>query len=415
MNEAKLSIMAWRNLWRHKRRTLITLSAIAFGTFLAIIFTGIGDATYGGMIDLAARLGSGHVTIQHPKYLDKPTLNRTVTGVKEKSMIAMEDREVSKVVTRITGNVMLATAGESYGAGFIAIDPETEDANTFALMDDFSEGEMFATSRDKGIILGAVLAKNLGAKMGKKVVYTMTDKNGDITSGLARVSGIIKTGAPGVDLGLCILPIDTARKILGYSSDESTNVSIFINDQRDSDKVRNRLKHRFEPENAVHIWSETQPELAGFITMKVSGSKFFEMIIMILVAAGIFNTLFISVMERLREFGILMAIGMSPGGLFRLVMWESFWLGISGLIFSAIVTAWPYWYLNTTGLDMTAMVGEGNTEIAGVAFDPIMYVSIFPENLLLIVSAVMIATLLSGFYPALRAGRVNPVETIRLV
>ena len=415
MNEAKLSVMAWRNLWRHTRRTLITLSAIAFGTFLAIIFTGIGDATYGGMIDLAARLGSGHVTVQHPKYLDKPTLNRTITGVKEKSAIAMKDSEVKKVVNRISGNVMLATAGESYGAGFIAIDPAIEDEDTFALMDDFSEGEMFATSRDKGIILGTTLAKNLGVKMGKKVVYTMTDKNGDITSGLARVSGIIKTGAPGIDLGLCILPIDTARKILSYSSDESTSIAIYINDQRDSNKVRDRLRPSFEPENAIHIWSETQPELAGFITMKVSGSKFFEMIIMILVAAGIFNTLFISVMERMREFGILMAIGMSPGGLFRLVMWESFWLGISGLILSAFVTAWPYWYLNTTGIDMTAMVGEGTAEIAGVGFDPILHVSIFPENLIIIISAAMIATLLSGLYPALRAGRVNPVETIRLV
>jgi ABC-type lipoprotein release transport system permease subunit len=137
---------------------------------------------------------------------------------------------------------------------------------------------------------------------------------------------------------------------------------------------------------------------------------------MLLVAAGIFNTLFISVMERLREFGILMAIGFSPWSLFRLVMWESLWLGLCGLVAAVIVWAWPYHYFSTVGIDMSAMLGEEQSaEVAGVAFDTIMKVAIYPENFFLICSLVILATLLSGLYPAWRAGHVEPVETIRLV
>ena len=149
--------------------------------------------------------------------------------------------------------------------------------------------------------------------------------------------------------------------------------------------------------------------------MKVSGVEFFEIIIMILVAAGIFNTLFVSVMERLREFGIMTAIGFTPGRLFGLVMWESLWVGLCGLLCAGLVTALPYYYLSTTGIDLSAMIGDGNSEVAGVAMEPVLRVGIFPENAAIIAGAVLLATLISGLVPAWKAGRVVPVESIKLV
>jgi ABC-type lipoprotein release transport system permease subunit len=247
------------------------------------------------------------------------------------------------------------------------------------------------------------------------VIYTFTDKNGQIVSGLARVTGIIETGAPSADAGLCLLPIGKVRGVLGYQDDEATQVALFLHDNRDSEKVKADLKKVFGPETGVYAWPETQPELAGFISMKVSGSQLFEMIIMILVAAGIFNTLFVSVMERLREFGILMAIGTSPWHLFRLVMWESLFLGLTGLVSAALVTAGPYYYMNQKGVDFSAMIGKGGSEIAGVGIDSVLYVGIFPENAVAICVAVLLATLLAGLYPAIKAGRVAPVESIKLV
>jgi ABC-type lipoprotein release transport system permease subunit len=232
---------------------------------------------------------------------------------------------------------------------------------------------------------------------------------------LARLSGIVSTGAPGVDAGICLLPIDTVREVLGYAPDEATQVAVFLDDQRRSDQVARALQEKNGSRVAAHPWSELQPELAALIAMKVGGARFMELLIAVLVAAGIFNTLFVSVMERLREFGIMMAIGFSPGKLFRLIMMESMWLAVVGLVAAFFVTIGPYKYLASTGIDYSALIGEeANLEMAGIALSTTIRVGIFPENLAVIVVAAIIAVLLSGLYPAWKAGHVEPVETIRL-
>ena len=116
----RLPAMAWRNIWRNRRRTLITLSSIGFGTALAILMTAVQDAQWRDMIDVAARLGGGHVTLQHTEYLDTPTLSRSINGTPALRTLALEDPHVDRVTERITGFLMLSTAAQSYGAAFIA-------------------------------------------------------------------------------------------------------------------------------------------------------------------------------------------------------------------------------------------------------------------------------------------------------
>ena len=140
-----------------------------------------------------------------------------------------------------------------------------------------------------------------------------------------------------------------------------------------------------------------------------------KILIAVLIAAGIFNTLFVSVTERMREFGIMLAIGYSPREIHALVMMESLWMGFVGLVVGALVTLGPYVYLHAHGIDMSAMVGQGGAEVAGVGVSPIFKVEIFPGNAVFIGVAALVATLAAGVYPAWRAGRVAPVETIRLV
>jgi ABC-type lipoprotein release transport system permease subunit len=407
--------VAWRNLWRQKRRTLLTLSSIVFGTFLAVLMTALQDRSFADMIDSAARLGGGHVTIQHPEYLDKPSLTRTITRGDELRRIATSDPDVERAVERIAGQTVVATARDSFGAFFIAYDPTTEDEDTMAFAEALIEGEMHQAARGKGIVLGKKLAQNLDVELGKKVVYTVMDKHGEIVSGMGRLSGIIETHAPSLDGGLCLLPIDTVRDVLGYGPDESTYVAAFLSDSRRSGAVAGRLDAAVGEDAAALTWDEIQTELASFIAMKVGGGRVMEIIVAVLVAAGIFNTLFVSVMERTREFGIMMAIGHAPRQLFAMVMLESLWLAIVGLAAAAIVTIGPYLYLANTGIDMSAMTGGTGTEVAGVGFDPVLRVGIFPENVLLIGIAVLIATLAAGLYPAWRAGTVVPVESIKLV
>jgi len=409
--------MAWRNLWRQRRRTLVTLSSIAFGGFLAVIMTAMQDRSFADFIDTAARLGSGHVTIQHPEYQDSPTFSRTVHDDGEVREAASADTDVALAVDRTSGMTMLSTTSESFGALFIAYDPEKETEASFTFGDGLVEGEMFKSASDKGIILGSRLANNLGAKIGDKVVYTLTDKNGEIVTAMGRLKGIVKTGAPSLDAGLCLLPIDSVRRTLGYDPTETTQIALFLDDSRRALDVRDRLLDKMGAKRAVLTWDQIQPEIEAFIAMKVGGARVMIIFIALLVAAGIFNTIFVSVMERVREFGIMLAIGYSPGQLFRMVVWESLWLALVGLAASVLITAGPYYFLATRGIDMTAAFQSGDQllEVAGVGFDMVLHIGIFPDHALFIAISIVMATMIAGLYPAWKAGRVEPVETIRIV
>lgn len=409
-----LARMAWRNLWRNRRRTVLTLVSIAFGGFIAVLFTAIQDRAFADFIDAAARLGGGHVRLQHPEYLDTPTMTRTVQDTRRLRALATRDEDVEKCVDRITGNLMAASAHDSFSAMFIAYDPAEEDEDTLAFVDGLVAGRLFDRPDERGIILGKTLAHNLGVGLGKKVVYTLTDREGEIVSAMGRVAGIIELGAPSADAGLCLLPVDTARSVLGYAPDEATTVSVFLSDSRRSAEVAERLRAELGEGVAALTWDQAQPDIAAFVAMKVGASRVMTLVIALLVAAGIFNTLFVSVMERLRELGILLALGSTPGHVFRLVMWESFWLALSGLVIGAAVTAGPYLYLHANGLDLSRMTG-GQTEIGGVGFDPLVRVAIYPEHLAMIIAAVLLATLAAGLYPAWRACRTEPVDSIKLV
>lgn len=420
MSGPRLPTLAWRNIWRNRRRTLITLFSIAFGTLLAALMTGIGDSSYAEMIDHAARLGGGHVIVQHEGYVELPSLDKTVRAEPELLDAIRAEPEVRAVVPRVVGGVMLATSTNNVGAGIIGVDPAVEDRTTLGLVDSLTEGEMFASADDEGIILGKTLAENLDVTIGKKVVYTVTDKSGEITNGLARVSGILETGAVEIDAGMALLPIDALRGVLGYEPDEVTQLAVFVDDHRVSEPLAARLSEQLDARlgehGAVLPWFIASPDLAGFVTMKVTGTLIFEIIVTVLIAAGIFNTLFVSVMERMRELGILAAIGFSSRQLFSLVIWESLWLGLCGIVAGVLLTAWPYYYFSTTGFDTSAMMGEGGgTQISGVTMSQVLYVELYPDHAAFIALAVVVATLAAGLYPAYKAGRVSPVEAIRIV
>jgi ABC-type lipoprotein release transport system permease subunit len=413
MARTPIARMAWRNLWRNRRRTLLTLASIAFGLFLAVVMTGLQEGSFAAMVDMAARLGAGHVTLQDPAAIDSPGPALTVHHSADLRARARREPHVARAVERISGQVMLSTPGQTYGALFIAYDPTREDDTTLSLLDSLDKGAAFASTDDGGIVLGRKLAENLGAGLGRKVVYTLTDKHGDLTRGLAHVSGILDTGTPSLDAAIALFPIDRMRRVLGYGADESGQVAVFVDDQRRAASVARDLTGDGV---AALPWFEMNADLASFIAMKIVGARIMLTIIVLLIGAGIFNTIFVSVMERVSEFGVLLAIGFSPGRLFGMVMFESLFLGLVGVAAGALITAGPYWYLSSVGVDIGKLVDASQAEVGGVSLAMnVMHARIFPESLAVIVGVTVAATLLSGLWPAWKAGRVDPVESIRLV
>lgn len=409
-----LPAMAWRNLWRNGRRAGLTLVSIAFGFFLSVLMTSMQDRNWEEMIDLAARVGAGHVTVQHAEYDETPTISRSVTGVGAVITAAKADERVTHAVPRVVTSAMLSSATDSQGGMLVAFDPTQEDASTLAILDAVTDGSTFSSADDTGMVVGARLARLLDVEVGDKVVYTVMDRHGEIVSGMERVRALVRTGSAAVDGAMVLLPITRMRALVGYSDDEATQVAVFTEDSRRSASIAAQLAPTLTGAVALP-WDKAQPELAGFIAMKVGGARFMELVTILLVSAGIFNTLFVSVMERTREFGIQLAIGWSPRQISSLVMWEAAWLGVIGIAIGGLVTYPLYHHLSTTGLDLSEMAGDAPMEIAGIGMSTVLKVGIFPENLALIVLGVLLATLLAGAWPAYKAGRTVPVEAIKLV
>ena len=409
----KLGKMAWRNLWRRKRRTVITGFSIGFGVVLAVTFTGTGDYWYTKTINASATMGLGHVTVQPRGYNETPTLNKRLfeAGQIREHLLAMPG--VSGAIVRIMGQAMFASASKTVGGMFMAIDPGQESVEGNLLLRSLVEGGVFPGTDGRGAVIGDRMAQKLNLRIGKKLVYTTTDVSGEIVSEIARVVGIFKTGVSEVDGGTVLLPINSVRATLRYGAEDATLVAVTIHDQRNAKRMRDEIAVAVgNPQREVLSWHQTQTEMAGLISMDRSSNYIMQVLIGLLIAAGILNTMLMSVLERTREFGVMMAVGMSPGMLFRLVLVESFWMALIGIAVGIVITAPWYAYLYYVGLDFSGAIGE-DYSAGGVLVDPLFKIRLYKESVIAILSGVFALTLLSGLYPAWRAGRIAPVESLK--
>ncbi|MGB1700568.1 MAG: ABC transporter permease, partial [Nannocystaceae bacterium] len=254
-----LSRLAWRNLWRNRRRTLLNLFGISFGVLFAVVVTGLSDATYGDMIDYAAKMGVGHVSVEHEEYREAPSFEHVPRIDAAKIDTLRQDPRVTRITRRISGGTLAASPSGNQGASLMAIDPLAEGDETLLFLHDLKEGALFDTSEATTAAVGATLAENLGVRIGNKIVVTMTDKTGSVVSGMFRVGGLISTGAPSIDGGLVVTPLATTQALLGYDADEVTTVAIYLEDHRDAEAVARDLRVHLPAAAVALDWKRAQP------------------------------------------------------------------------------------------------------------------------------------------------------------
>jgi ABC-type lipoprotein release transport system permease subunit len=367
------------------------------------------------MINTSAIMGLGHVTVEHKGYNETPALDKRLfnSDMVRERLLRMPG--VKDALVRIMGQAMLASANKSIGGVFLGIDPGLESGEQNLFIRSIVEGQLFTGTDGLGAVVGNKVAEKLNIGINKKLVYTTTDVNGEIVSEIARVTGIFKTGVSEVDGSMILLPIDRVRTTLSYGPEDSTLISVVIEDQRRASKMRDIINSDVgDPAREVLSWKETQSELASIITLDKAGNRIIQVLIGLLIAAGILNTLLMSVMERTREFGVMMAVGMSPFTLFRLVIMESIWFGLLGLLLGVIITAPWYAFMYYHGIDFSSMIGS-DYSASGVLIDPLVKIRLFKESSAAIMTGVFMLTILSGIYPAWRAGRVPPVESLKAI
>jgi ABC-type lipoprotein release transport system permease subunit len=410
----QLGTMAWRTLMRSKRRSVITAFSVAFGVLLSVTFTASSDYAYTNMINTSAVMGLGHLSVEHPDYQDTPTLDKRLLDAEAVRQRALHIPGVTGAQVRIMGQAMFASGAKSVGGAFIAIDPARETPAHNIFLRTLVEGRLFSADEEHGVVVGAKMAEKLNLRLGKKLIFTLTDKDGELVSELGRVSGIFRTGDDSVDGGVVLLPLALVRKGLNYEPEAASLVAIFLSDHRAAKTVQGKLAGLWaaRPDIGVLTWQESQPDLAGLIAVDRLFNHLLQFLVGLVIAAGIMNTLLMSVMERQREFGIMMALGMMPGQVVRLVLLESCWLGILGLILGVIITTPWFFYMARIGIDFSSQIGE-DYSAGGVLVDPVMKFRLYGESAMWIAGAVFSLTLLAGIFPAFKAGRTTPVENLK--
>lgn len=405
--------MAWRNLWRHRRRTLITALSVAFGLWLAVTMAALGEHSYTTMIDTGARMSGGHVTMQPDGYLERPSVALRIGDVDATRRRAAALPQVLAASPRVVGQAMISAGGRSRGAQLIGIEPDFEEPEGNVYLEHIREGALFANDDTRGAVVGRGLARRLRLRLGKKLIYTTTDANGDTVSDIVRVRGIIDTGVDEIDSGVVLLPLSRLRDTLGYGPDEATRIAVVLGDQADAERVQAALRGSAPKGAAVLTWHTTMADMASYVALDRSMNQVFMGLIGLMIAAGVFNTLLMSVLERTREFGALMALGMAPWRLGAMVVAESLMIGAVGLVMGAVITAPWCVYLDRYGLDMSAAMGGERTSMGGVLVDPLLRFHMPPETLAGIVLSLFALTALAGVYPAAKASAVPPVEALR--
>lgn len=409
--------LAWRNIWRHRRRTIITLSSIAIGFGLAVLSIGIGDGSHNSMIRNAIKLGEGHITVQPKGYLEAPANYKYIADGKSLSSQIEALAINGSVQPRISLQVLASTANNSVGAGLEGMS-SIDDPRIKMLEPMLLEGEWLQPSDDRGILIGDGMARKLKAKLGSKVVIMAGKQGGDSQAQLGRVRGIFDSHVDELDDFLIISDLQFARMFLqGEGADPAqlpiTRFAVFLEDEKQMSAWKQHLRNTIDSTQLVALdWQEMMPQLVQFIVIDDAGNYVFLSLILMLVVFGIVNTVLMSVLERTREFGLLRALGMSRRHLLFLVFCESLLLSVLAVVIGWVVGGGIHFWFSSHGIDFSAMMAEG-TSIMGTFMDPIVYTELSSERVIQLTAIIFVATLGSGVYPALKAARVTPVEALR--
>lgn len=402
--------LAWRNLWRNVRRTLITMAAIGLGLALAMVSIGLGDGGHEQMIESGVRMGAGHITVQPRGYQKNPSNEKTITNETPVLRALKDIPQVREVSLRIVGRGLISSAANSSGIAFRGVDP-TQEGDKSLLAPHVISGDYLSVGDARGILIGEKLAQKLRVSVGKRVVLMGQDASKEVSSSLFRVKGIYKTGVSDLDRYFCVISLEGARHFLGLEQGV-TQVAIYLGSQFEVEKVLSLLRSRlgFLPIEVLP-WQEVMPDLLRFVQLDDAGNYLFLGIILVIVALGILNTILMSVLERTREFGMMLALGLSPCFLFFTIMFETTILALMSMVFGGGLGFGGHHYFATVGLNLTGLTAERLT-LAGTIISPILYSHLRPMRVVGLLIIVFLVTLVTGLYPAVKASRLSPVKAI---
>ncbi len=401
--------LAWRNIWRNKRRSFLTLIAIAFATFSAIAMRGMQLGTYDENIKNAVEQFTGYLQIQPKDYQKNPSLNKTIQLSAELKTYLQNTNEITGYARRVYADGLISYKDNSFGSAIFGIIPN-EEKNTTRILDRLDKGKFFSTDSTNEIVVGYQLLQNLGAALGDEVVILAQGYDGTLGNMKFKIVGTVKLGSYEFDAMAVFMGLKKSQDLLAmYNKISVTAVS--LNSLDVMPRIQTELKNYVDEEKEdVLNWHQLMPELDQFIALDNVSGIFFLLILVVIVAFGILNTVLMSVTERFNEFGVTLAIGMRQIKLVTLIFIETMMLTLVGIILgdiigyaiNAYIVANPFYFS-----------GELASLYEEYGFLPVMKSSLDAGIFISVSGLVLIVSIISSIYPAVKTYKLEPLKGIR--
>ncbi len=407
--------LAWRNVWRNPRRTALSVAATVFAVFLVVFMVGMSTGAHEKMIEDAVRLASGHVAISGKGYRENTTLEQFVPWDGRVEAAVERVHDVRGWAPRISSFALISLDDRSHGGMVLGVDPVREPTVT-SFAQKVNEGRFVSDSPEadrREVVLGRKLAEQLGASLGDQVLFYGVAYSLETAYELFTVVGTVALPDPRLERNLAIIHIDAASEFYVYE-DRISEVAILAESAESvesltvalSDALAGPLGSALE----IQDYAQMMPELVQLILIDDAGMYIMLVILIVVVGFGILNTILMAILERTRELGVVLALGLKPAALFRMVYLESMMLAGLGLIIGLLLSVPPLAWLHGVEFPIGGDIAK-SVELWGM--EPVITFKLTAANPIGSTLTIIFVALLAALYPAIKASRARPVDALR--
>ena len=406
--------LGWRNLWRNPRRSLITVCGLAFAFAFLIALAGFGRGLVVQLLRNGTELMVGHLQVHDGAYLPDRGLRDTLgglagTGWRGLLLRLRQHPRVRQAAPRVYGFALLSTGGRSSGAQLTGVEAEAERSLGRLFR---ADGAAVLAARNS-LVLGEALALDLGVRPGEELAVVSPAADGTLGNQLFRVTGIIRTGLPFLDRSLALARLEDVQELLALPASRIHEIAVRLDDPMAASAVARELDLGGAlPAGAqARGWGELLPQLSSYVGFIDALTVFITLVVVLFAAMGVLNTMLMASFERVREFGMLNALGMAPGSILGTVLAESLLLVLLGLAAGLGLAFVMMHFLTTRGMDLRWWTGE--LAMVNTRLDPVVK-GVWPWNVIpWAAGCLALAAVAAAWWPARRATRMDPVQALR--
>ena len=398
--------MALRNIFRQKRRTIFTALTMVVGFVLAAFSIGWADGTYNNIIDIFTKSWLGHIQIHYKDYLDKPSIYKTIDNYNEISDKLLNIKGINSYTFRIYSAGLVSLGEKTSGVRIIGFDEKKEDKTTL-FHKKIVKGNYFSNKQKNELLIGKGLAKILHAKIGDKVVLVSQASDGSIANDFFKIVGFVSTDDEISDRSFLYMKLKNVQEFLVLDN-KIHEIAIRINSIKNVKKIKNKIASIIK-DNSINVetWQEFAKDFYKAMKADKGGMWVSLFVIVLVVAVGVLNTVLMSVLERFREYGLLKALGTKPKDIILLVLYETNIIAIISIVIGGLIAFGINYYFSLHGIQLPQAYSYG-----GMSFSEMM-TEINLRSFLIPALTILFTGTLVGFFPALKASKIEPVKSLR--